>query len=78
MMTQEAVNRGLGVLVEASIKHDACSTLIGTKALRHATKLQLDNARHYCRIKFGYADNVIASAITSRPSPDASIPAFQN
>jgi hypothetical protein len=76
MMTQEAVNGALSVLVEASIKQDTGSTLIGTKALRHATKLQLDNARHYCRIKFGYADNVIASAIRSRPSANA--PALQS
>jgi len=68
MMTQEAVNRALSVLVEAAIKHDPHSTLIGTKALRQATPHQLENARHYCRIKFGYADNVITSAIISRPS----------
>lgn len=68
MITQQAVNGALSVLVEAAIKNDPDSTLIGTRALRQATPHQLDNARHYCRIKFGYADKVIASAITSRPS----------
>jgi len=68
MITQQAVNGALSVLVEAAINHDTDSTLIGTRALRQATPDQLNNARHYCRIKFGYADNVIASAITSRPS----------
>ncbi|MDE3084932.1 MAG: hypothetical protein KGJ37_06940 [Verrucomicrobiota bacterium] len=67
MMTQQAVNGALGVLVEASIKRDATSTMIGAKGLRHATPLQLDYARQYCRIKHGYTDQAIASAITNKP-----------
>ncbi len=68
MITQQAVNGALGVLVEASINRNAGSTMIGTKVLQHATPHQLDNARHYCRIKFGYTDKTIRAAITGRPS----------
>ena len=71
MMTQEAVNGALGILVEASIRHDPSSALIGTKILRHATSLQMDNARNYCRIKHGYSDKVIASALAGERAGQA-------
>jgi hypothetical protein len=65
MVTQESINGALGILVEASIRQDSGSALIGTKILRHATSLQLDYARSYCRIKHKYTDKAITSALIS-------------
>lgn len=63
-MTQSTANGGMEILVQASIKHDIPSGLIGAKILKLATPEQIFAARGYCRIKHRYTDKQIDQAMS--------------
>lgn len=62
-MTQSTANSGLEILVQASLKRDLQSGMIGVKILKLATPEQISTARGYCRIKHRYTDKQIDQAI---------------
>lgn len=65
-MTQTTANGGMEILVQASIKRDLPSGLIGAKILKSATAEQIFTARGYCRIKHRYTDQQIDHAISTK------------